>query len=135
MGDAPVPRPAIPSPLERSMKTHLTIVALVNIVFGLLWMLGGVAMTFGLGLLGLVSGDVVGGLVLGTLGVVGGLLLVLLGVPQTIGGVGLLARKGWARYVLIVTSAIGLLKFPVGTITGAYSLWVLTRAETRLELV
>ena len=117
------------------MKTHLTIVALLNILFGLLWMLGGIALTFGLGLLGLVSGDMMGGLVMGTLGVVGGLLLVVVGIPQTIGGVGLLARKDWARYVLIVTSVIGLFKFPVGTILGVYSLWVLTHAETKAELV
>jgi hypothetical protein len=116
------------------MKTHLTIVALLNILFGLLWLLGGIAMTFGLGLLGLVSGDVMGGLVLGTLGVIGGLVFVLLGVPQTIGGVGLLAGKAWARYVLIVTSVIGLFKFPIGTVAGVYSLWVLTHAETKAEL-
>jgi len=107
----------------------------MNIVFGALLAVAGVTLALGLGLLGITTGDVVGSLLLGTAGVVGGILLVAVGLPQLIGGVGLLARKQWARYVLIVTSAIGLLKFPIGTALSVYALWVLFNDETKRELM
>jgi hypothetical protein len=103
------------------MRTHITIVALMNIVFGALLAFVGVMLALGLGLLGITTGDFIGSLVLGTAGVVGGIVLVAISLPQLIGGVGLLARKQWARYVLIVTSAIGLFKFPIGTALSIYA--------------
>ena len=81
---------------------------------------------------GVATGEVASGLILGTVGVVGGLFLVLLALPQLVAGFGLLAGKNWARYVLIVTSAISLLGFPIGTLLGGYALWVLTNSETKL---
>lgn len=116
------------------MRTHITIVALLNIVFGALLAFTGVMLALGLGLLGITTGDAIGGLVLGTAGVVGGIVLVAVALPQLIGGVGLLARKPWARYVLIVTSAIGLFEFPIGTALGIYALWVLFHDGTKMEL-
>jgi hypothetical protein len=117
-----------------AMQTHLKIVALLNIGFGILLAVLGSLLTLGLGLAGIASGDLLGGLVLGTAGVVGGLLLVLLALPQVIGGVGLLAQRNWARWLLIVTSVIGLFKFPVGTVLSVYALWVLLHDETRLAM-
>ncbi len=86
----------------------------------------------GLGLFGVATGEVASGLVLGTVGVIGGLFMVLLALPQLVAGFGLLAGKNWARYVLMVTSAISLLGFPIGTLLGGYALWVLTNSETKL---
>jgi hypothetical protein len=37
--------------------------------------------------------------------------------------------------VLIVTSAIGLLKFPIGTALSVYALWVLLHDDTKRELL
>ncbi len=116
------------------MQTHLKIVALMNIVFGALLALGGVALAFGVGLLGLASGELAGIVALGTIGVMGGLFLTALALPQIVGGVGLLAHRAWARYVLIVMSALSLLKFPIGTALGAYALWVLLHDETRAAM-
>ncbi len=116
------------------MQTHIKIVALMNILFGALMVLAGAAVAFGVGLLGLTTGDLGGILVLGTIGVLGGLLLVALALPQIIGGLGLLANRSWARYVLIVTSALSLFKFPVGTVLGAYALWVLFNDETKAAM-
>jgi hypothetical protein len=120
---------------EIEMRTHITIVALMNIVFGALLAFGGVMLALGLGLLGITTGDLLGSLLLGTAGVVGGILMVAFALPQLIGGVGLLARQSWARYVLIVTSAIGLFKFPIGTALSVYALWVLFHDETKRELL
>lgn len=40
-------------------------------------------------------------------------------------GLALLARKSWARPLLIGLAIVSLLKFPVGTGLGIYTLWVL----------
>ena len=47
-----------------------------------------------------------------------------------VGGIGLLAYKPWARYLVIVVSALGCLNIPIGTLKGVYSLWVLLQDET-----
>lgn len=49
----------------------------------------------------------------------------LLSLPQLLGGIGLLKRRGWARILMIIVSIFGLFSFPFGTVLGAYSLWVL----------
>jgi hypothetical protein len=113
------------------MQTHIKIVALLNIVFGTLMAVVGILLTLGLGLAGLFSGDFMGGLVLGTAGAVAGLILIAVSLPEIVGGVGLLAGRNWARWVLIVTSAFGLLKFPIGTALSVYALWVLLHDDTR----
>ena len=55
-------------------------------------------------------------------------------VPQFAGGWGLLARREWARWLLIVISCLYLTLFPIGTLFGGYSLTVLLRS-TRDQFV
>ena len=60
-------------------------------------------------------------------------LPLLIGFMSTIGlvgGIGLLAFKNWARYLVIVVAALGCLNIPIGTLKGVYSLWVLLQDET-----
>ena len=56
---------------------------------------------------------------------VGGLCL--LGI---VGGIGLFARKNWARILVLILSAIDLVNFPIGTAVGIYTIWVLVQTET-----
>ncbi len=114
------------------MHTHLRLVAFGNIAVGALSALVGFFLMFAFGLFGVVSGDAGVAIALGTFGLVLGVFLALLSLPQLVGGIGLLARKNWARYLLIVTSAFGLFAFPVGTVLAGYSLWVLTNDDTKL---
>lgn len=113
------------------MDTHLKIVGLGNILVGGLGVLGGVAVLFGLSIAGVASGDLGGGLLLGTAGLAAGFLISAMALPYLIGGIGLLAKRNWARYVLGVTSAMSLFGFPIGTLLGGYSLWVLFHDDTR----
>lgn len=46
-------------------------------------------------------------------------------IPGLIAGLGMLARKSWARVVGIVVSVFTLINFPIGTFIGAYALFVL----------
>jgi hypothetical protein len=48
-------------------------------------------------------------------------------------GFGLLQRKPWGRVLGIVVAILTLLKFPIGTALGIYTLWVLVPAESAAE--
>jgi hypothetical protein len=67
--------------------------------------------------------------VLSVIGLMVGGFTILLSVPGIVGGVALLRYKPWARILVFILSAIGLLNIPVGTGVGIYSFWVLTRDE------
>jgi hypothetical protein len=48
-------------------------------------------------------------------------------------GWGLMDRQPWARTLAIVLGCIALMKIPVGTALGIYTLWVLLPAESEQE--
>ena len=52
-------------------------------------------------------------------------LMALLALPGMIAGYGLLKRRPWARVLAIIISVLNLVNFPIGTIMGLYSMWVL----------
>jgi len=67
------------------------------------------------------------------LGLAGTALVSMLGIfalPSLITGYGLLYYKPWSRIVGIVLSAVSLINIPLGTVVGAYGLWVLLNKET-----
>jgi nicotinamide riboside transporter PnuC len=55
------------------------------------------------------------------------------GVASIVLGVALLARKPWARILGIVVGILSLVKIPVGTALGIYTLWVLAPAASGSE--
>jgi len=63
---------------------------------------------------------------LGTL--IGGMALIL-SLPGLIAGYGLLKYREWARILTIILCFLNLLNIPIGTIVGAYGLWVLLSSE------
>ncbi|UCE25185.1 MAG: hypothetical protein JSU74_03830 [Candidatus Zixiibacteriota bacterium] len=56
-------------------------------------------------------------------------LAVFVGVPQVIGGIGLLLRKDWARILIGFIGLLCLIDFPFGTGLGVYTFWVLLRTQ------
>ena len=68
--------------------------------------------------------------ILGLAGTAVGIILLLLSVPGVATGWGLLYFKPWARILGIVLSALNILNIPLGTMLGAYGLWVLLNKET-----
>jgi hypothetical protein len=118
------------------MQTHVKVLAILLLVFGgffvacglfLMMIAGGAA-----GIVG-VSGDPDALAAIPIIGMVGSFLmtfLFVLGVPKLIAGVGLLKYKPWARVLTIVLCAISLINFPMGTLLGAYGLWVMLNSET-----
>lgn len=63
---------------------------------------------------------------------IGGAVLAL---PSLVCGWGILRGKPWARWLGILLAALAVVQVPVGTIAGAYVLWVLLseRFETWFE--
>ena len=42
-----------------------------------------------------------------------------------LGGIGVLRRKEWGRILVLIVSFFNLIRVPLGTILGAYSIWAL----------
>lgn len=120
------------------MRDHVRILAIVNIVLGSLGLLIGLGAFLLLGGIGVAAGvanagDPDAAMAAPVLGVIGSLIFLVILVfsaPQIVGGIGLLKMLPWARILMIVLSGLNLLSIPIGTLVGAYGLWVLLNSET-----
>jgi hypothetical protein len=113
------------------MKKHVTVVGAIHIGFGVLGLIGAIAVFFALNFArGFVQGEEVPNMVLKFLAVSLPLLVGFMSTLGLIGGIGLLNYLPWARYLVIVVAALGCLNIPIGTLKGVYSLWVLLQDST-----
>ncbi|MBN2633300.1 MAG: hypothetical protein JXR66_07090 [Bacteroidales bacterium] len=113
------------------MKKHVTVVGAIHIGFGLIGLLGALAVFFALRFAhGFVEGEDVPEMVLKFMSVSLPLLIGFLSTLGLVGGMGLLSLQPWARYLIIVVAALGCLNIPIGTLKGVYSLWVLLQDDT-----
>jgi hypothetical protein len=112
------------------MKTHVKITAILFLVFGVALtaaaffsslLFGGLAYLIGASH---DEGAPLGAALMGLTGAALTIVLLLFSVPAVICGWGLLRYRRWARLLGIVLAAIALLRVPVGTLFGAYALWV-----------
>ena len=115
------------------MRGHIKVVAIVNIAYGVLGLLASAGMLLGGVFSGVFSGGLFSFLAITAASVLGSLIVGGLSVFGIIAGVGLLNHRPWARFVIMVVSAMRLLRWPFGTLFGAYSLWVLLNDETQRE--
>ena len=58
---------------------------------------------------------------------------VLMAALSLVAGFGLLNRKPWARTLAIVLALLALIKLPVGTAVGIYTLWVIASNNAAAE--
>jgi hypothetical protein len=116
------------------MDTHVKVLAVLYIIFGVLGTL------IGLGFMALLSVIGVAGAasdpdawvalpILGFTGAALGTFILILSLPGIIAGAGLLKYRPWARILTIVLSALNLMNVPFGTILGIYGLWVMLSDE------
>ncbi len=114
------------------METHVKVVGVIHAVLGGLGVLAAltVMLVFG-GVAGLIgaSGDPDAVQALPIIGIAGTaivMLCFLLSLPAVVVGIGLIQHKPWARIGGIVLSIFEMIIFfPIGTVLGIYSLWVL----------
>lgn len=112
------------------MEKHLPVVAALQIGFGILWIVVGIAILLVLSLIGGFVGDEDARFILPLIGRIIAVFLFLISVPGIISGIALLKRKEWGRILTLILSVIGLMNFPVGTAVGIYCIWVLVQEET-----
>jgi hypothetical protein len=116
---------------DSKMKKHVTVVGAIQIGFGVLGLIAAVAAFFALNFARTqVNGDEVAGGVLRLLSISVPLLIGFLSTLGLVGGIGLFTYQSWARYLVIVVSALGCLNIPIGTLKGVYALWVLLQDDT-----
>ncbi len=115
---------------ETRMKKHVSVAAILQIVFGSLYVIAAMAIAFAFGLVDQVVDDPTAVKVLGIVGTPLVVLFLLFGGAMIAGGIGLLSCKPWARILTLVMAAVGLLNIPIGTLKGVYIIWVLVQSET-----
>jgi hypothetical protein len=116
---------------DSKMKKHVTVVGAIHIGFGILGLVGSIAIFIALNFArGFVSGEEVPNMILRFLSISLPLLVGFMSTLGLVGGIGLLSYLPWARYLVIVVAALGCLNIPIGTLKGVYSLWVLLQDET-----
>lgn len=112
------------------MEKHVTLVAVLNIVFGSIGIIVAIIIVAAISGGGLISRDPTAMRITGIVGPAIGTLFVLTSVPELIGGIGLLKRRGWARILVMILAVLGLMEIPIGTAIGIYTLWVLLNENT-----
>lgn len=110
---------------RREMEQHVTILGWLHIVASGIFMIVGVFVFTLLTGIGVAAGDPDAVAVLGVVGTAVGLLLAALSLPGLLAGYGLLRCKMWGRTLALVVGIINLVNVPIGTLIGAYTVWVL----------
>jgi hypothetical protein len=111
--------------MQHDVPQHVTILGWLYIVSHTLFLVvGGFVFLLLVGI-GAASGEAEAARILPVVGMAVGLLLAALALPGLAAGYGLLKHKPWARILAIVVGILGLINFPVGTIIGIYTFWVL----------
>jgi len=115
---------------------HVKVVAVIFIVFGILGVMGAFFSSVIFGVLATIAGashDEGSGLGMAVLGLTGmalTILLLVISIPGIVCGWGLLRLRPWSRILGIILAAISLVRFPIGTVFGAYALYILFQKET-----
>ena len=112
------------------MDTHIKVVGLINIVFGVLGLMAAGIVFIAVAGGGLLSGDEEAILITSIVATSVSSVIAIFSIPEIIAGWGILKMKSWGRILGIVIAVIDLLAFPIGTAFGIYGLWVLMDKET-----
>lgn len=116
---------------KRNMKQQVSLVGALHVGFGILGLLGALAiyLTFQFTYEFIDEEPLVENLI-AFIGNTLSLIILFISVLGIIGGAGLFSFKPWARILVMIVSAINCLNIPVGTAKGIYSIWVLMQPET-----
>ena len=111
------------------MKEHVTILGALYIAFSAQGILAATIVLVAVAGGGFLSGDPDAIIITSSVGVTISSLLFFLAIPGLIGGIGLLKRLPWSRYVVFVLGCFNLMVVPFGTALGIYTIWVLVKPE------
>lgn len=116
---------------QKSMKQHVSFVGALHVGFGILGMLGALAVYISFRFaFNFVEHEPLAQNILSFLGNTLSLIILFFSALGIIGGIGLFSYKPWARILVMIVSAMNCINIPVGTAKGIYSIWVLMQPET-----
>lgn len=113
------------------MDRHITLAGALNLAIGILGILVVIAGSVMLGMIGYYITDPHAARIAMFAGSVGLTFLAIVAMAQIVGAAGLLKRRSWSRVMMMVVSAFNLIRFPLGTALGIYTIWVLIQDETK----
>jgi hypothetical protein len=115
----------------RNMKQHVSFVGALHVGFGILGLLGALAVYLSFNFAyEFIENEPIAEKVLSVVGDSLALIILFFSSLGIIGGAGLFSYKPWARILVMIVSAINCLNIPIGTAKGVYSIWVLMQPET-----
>jgi hypothetical protein len=112
---------------KKDMQVHVAIIGWLQIVNSLLSIVAGafvVVLLLGVGVA--VEDEIALRIMVATGLAIGGLLLIL-SLPGLVAGIGLLRRASWARVMAQVLAVFELVLFPIGTLLGIYTIFILSQ--------
>jgi len=112
------------------MEKHITLVAVLNIGFGVMGLLFAFVAFLAIAGGGIISGDPDAMIITMIVASSITIFFIIISLPDLIGGIGLLKRRGWARILVMIIAVLDLFIIPIGTVIGVYTLWVLMNDET-----
>jgi hypothetical protein len=113
---------------EREMDQHVTVLGWLYVVTNAIFLLVGLCgllFFVSIGSLAAYEGDPTALGVLSIIGVVALVFFAVLSLPGILAGYGLLKRHQWGRILALVMGILNLFNVPIGTLLGAYTLFVL----------
>jgi hypothetical protein len=113
------------------MKDHVKVIGILWVIFGAFWLcLAVFALLVFLGVAMIPNVEDISPAILRLIGIIVSSFMGLMGLPQIIGGLGLINHKEWARILVLVLAFLALVNVPFGTALGIYTLVVLFNPET-----
>lgn len=110
---------------ETRLETHVRVLGWLHIAMEIFSIgIGLCIFTFYFGL-GLASGEPEAIPILGLIGFFACGMFLIFSIPGLIAGIGLLRRASWSRPLALVVGFFDMMWFPLGTILGLYTFWVL----------
>ena len=111
------------------MDQHVTVLSILYIGCSALFLCAaGLVFVFVVGG-GLISGEQDAILITSTVGTLIAGFFSLVAIPGILGGIFLLKRREWARVLVLILGFFNLLNFPLGTMLGIYTIWVLMQSD------
>jgi len=112
------------------MESHIKVIGLINIVFGILGFMAAGIVFIAVAGGGFLSGDPKAMTITSIVAVSLSSIISIFSIPEIVAGWALLKMKSWGRILGIVIAILDLINIPIGTAFGIYALWVLLNEET-----
>jgi hypothetical protein len=116
---------------ENTYKTHQKILGAIFIAYGVINLLGGIALLATLNVVNLFVDEPEVIQVVAVFSRLLGGILVATSIPAIVTGIGSLQEKKWSKNLGLVVGIIYLLFIPIGTVIGIYTIWLNSQTVIR----